>query len=299
MTRSSVRTLRILAVAGPLFLFFVILHFAAPPLRVLHRERTLPAGYEHLGSYGPYELFARPENKTAQTAGRVLEVFIGLVLAEFGEAMGLTLTDSRCDVIVFSTHSDLSAFTSDQLESDFERNDGFYLPSQRAMGVVSREDEMHMIRSLFHEGTHMILDAFAGEGSADWSVWLNEGLASWLEVSGIDAEGRVSLGGYDPADAATILAAAREPGKWLGVERLLGAPAGAWSGEHNRIYYATAALLVHLLMEGKGGKYRELFFAYLREEREPGPVDARAFRRIIGDPAELDKALVRHAERLR
>lgn len=293
MSRSAVRILRIGAVIVPLAVIFLVLHLVAPGLRSEHRVGTLPEGYRSLRIEGPYEIFARPGNAAAPMVGRVLESFRRALFHEYGRELSLVLRDSRFHVIVFSSHHDLQAFTRQNLGSDFVRNAGFYLPQDRALGIIGDRRQEEIRRPLLHEGMHMILDVFVEGGGHDWSRWLDEGIASYFEASTVHPGGRVRLGGFDP-DHLTLLLRDHAMGRALPVAKLFTAGSAEFEGEENHSYYATTALLVHLLLEGREGTLRERFIRYYQQERRPGPVAPGAFAEYLGEPADLDRMLYDH-----
>lgn len=293
MSPGSVRALRISAVVLPLAALFLALHFLSPTLRVLHRESTLPAGYGHVGRFGRYEVFARPENGAAAGAGRILDNFSESVLREYGGALRLSPPDTGFHVLVFSTHDDLVEYAAEEMSSDFRYFGGFYRPLWRAMGVIGAGDPREIARPLFHEGTHMILDTWAGGTGHEWSRVLNEGLASYFEWSRIDRNGEVRLGGLEE-ERVLRLREDLESGVWVPVRDLLVAGEAEFGSVENWRYYGEAALLVHFLLEGDGGLRRDRFFAWFEREREPGPAGPSGFVETVGDPSEIDALLRRY-----
>ncbi len=290
--------MRVLAVLLPLTGIFVALHFLAPALRSSYREGTLPNGYRSVRIDGPYEIFARQGSTAAPLIGRVLESFRKALFLQYRHELRLAdRRNARFQVIVFSSHDDLTAFARGHLGSDFERNAGFYIPDWQAMGIIGDRRREEILRPLLHEGMHMILDVFVEGGGHDWSRWLDEGLATYFEASTVARSGRVRLGGFDPAHLSVLLED-HAMGRALPVADLLTAGGGEFEGEKNHSYYATSALLVHLLLEGRAGKLRRKFFDYYEIERRPGPVAPGAFAEFIGDPADLDRMLRVHLLRL-
>lgn len=283
--------------AGVLLLLLLVLHFLAPPLRVKFRERTLPGGYENVGIFGPFLLFARPDNQAAKDAVAILDRFTSAVVAEYGGPLHLKPGGDRTEVIVFSDQSDLEVFGREELGSDFEYNGGFYLPAWRTIGVVGSAYPAQLVGPLAHEGTHMMLDFWVDASGPDWSRWFDEGVATYFEASDFRGPG-IRLGGVKSG----ILRRAREAvaaNAWPPLEKLFAAPAAAWESEENGLYYSEAAMLVHLLLEGRGGALRERFFAWYEVERRPGPVSPEEFARVVGPLDEVEAALREHVRSLR
>jgi hypothetical protein len=293
LTRGQVTALRIAAAVVPVVAFLLLLHYLAPALQTRHRENTLPEGYRSIGSTGPYEFFARPENAAAREACWILDRFRAAVFAEYSTPLHLTPRDSHFQVIVFSNQTDLMTFARDQLGSDFTRNAGFYIPDWRAMGVVGDGDLQSVVRPLMHEGMHMILDTFVEGGGHEWSRWLDEGLATYFEASDLLPDGRIRLGGLDP-----LLTRRLKASPPLGLIDLLRAGDEEFEGDQNLLYYGTSALFVHYFLTGAGDEGRKRFFTYYELERSPGPVPAGAFERVFGDPETLQLRLRAHLHSL-
>ncbi|MHC4471774.1 MAG: hypothetical protein ACYS99_12510 [Planctomycetota bacterium] len=293
MSPGGVRALRWLAALVPIAALLLVLHAVSPSLRTRYRASRLPDGYENVGRYGPYFVFARPENDAAPWAGEILQHFTDEMLARYGDALGLRPAESRYEVYVFDDHADLAEYSRDELGSDMEYNGGFYLRSLRALGVVGRRSPIELVRPLFHEATHMMLDTWTRGSGHEWSRWFEEGVATYFEESSVE-DGRLRLGGYDERAARRVVGAI-ENGRWIPVSALIGAPGSAYESEDNWLYYRESALLVHWLLEGEGGAQRERFFSYFEEERAPGPVGPSAFARVVGEPDDVDERLRAHA----
>lgn len=292
MTLAGIRVLKVAVVVVPVAAVFLLLHIAGPGLRRDHRAGTLPEGYGFLGSFGPYDLYARPDNGPARLAGAVLEDFRRAVFEEFGEALGLRMPTSRFDVIVFSDQEDLVEYAKGHLGSDFARNAGFYIGSWRAMGVVGRGSVAEIVRPLFHEGTHMLLDTCVEGSGHEWSRWLNEGLATYLEASDIREDGSIECGGVDGSLLREVRIAIAS-GAFIPLRRLLAAESEDFEGDRNLLFYGQASLLVHYLMEADGAP-RGRFLDYLKTERHPGPVSDLEFERSFGALEAVEAGLRAH-----
>jgi hypothetical protein len=290
------RLLRIGVVVVPVTLIILLFHFVGPTLQTEHRLRTLPAGYESPGRYGPIVLFARPDNQAARAAAAILARFLTAVEDEYADAFHLRPVTDRMELVVFSNQEDLERFGRSALGSDFQYNGGFYLADGRTIGVVGDGNPRQLVRPLFHEGTHLILDSWVEGGGHEWSRWFDEGLASYFQASRIRSD-RIRLGGVSETSILEARQALRE-GRWPSLSDLFDAPSDVWTGPDNWLYYSKASLLVEYLADGEGGALRSRFLDWFENERRPGPVGAWDFSRIVGDPASIDAALVRHVRAL-
>lgn len=287
-----VRLLRVAAVAIPVVALLVLFHYLAPGLRRARLTAELPAGYGVIREQPEYVVYGDRSSETARHAAEVLGRFTEAVRGQFGELLKLAPPRIRCDVIVFRSHDDLSDYGRERFDTDFDRNGGFYLPADRILAVIGRRDFTGMMRALFHEGTHLMMDTWVKGTDHDWSLWLNEGLATWFEDSRFTARG-VRLGGVQP-ESVEMMRRAIEAGKWVPVPRLLAATAGDFRGTENGLYYAQSGLLVDFLMQAE---WRERLAAYLDAERRPGPVRPGTFERRVEDPHTMDDRLRRYLAR--
>ncbi|MEN8148549.1 MAG: hypothetical protein ABFS86_01930 [Planctomycetota bacterium] len=274
--------LRIAVVVVPVMLVLGVLHHFGPDLRRARMVSDLPDGYGVLREIPEYAIYGELENDRAVVASEVLERFTAAVKSEFGRNFRLEPPGSRVDVIVFSSHGDLSDYGRARFRTDFDRNGGFYVPSDRVLAVIDRGDFEAMLRALFHEGTHLMLDTWVEGAGHAWSLWLNEGIATWFEDSRIDGRG-IRLGGVSPGTLSVL-----RRGGWIPLPRLLRATPEDFRGESNSLFYSESCLLVDFLMREE---CRPRFAEYFEKERKPGPVRPGVFREILGDPEALDADL--------
>jgi tetratricopeptide (TPR) repeat protein len=106
-----------------------------------------------------------------------------------------------------------------------------------------------LVRSLSHELTHVVLRTRA-PGARNMPVWLDEGLATYLELSP-DERGRPASRTVR-RDLLADLAKARAEGRSLSFRAMLDAQLDAWRGPDARARYAQAWSMVHFLVEGEG-----------------------------------------------
>jgi hypothetical protein len=276
----------------PVAIVLLLLHYAGPSLQKAYRAAGLPDGYALVKETGNYVFFGRPDNEAASRAGEVLDRFTDAVRGEFGERLRLEPTAARFDVIVFTSHDDFRQYGKAKLGEDLERNGGFYVPAAGALAVIDSGDFESLVQALFHEGAHMMLDTWVAGTDHRWSLWLNEGMATWLEGSLIDG-GAARVGGIPPR-MIQQLRRDMAKGEWVPVGKLIEAGPPEFKSERNRSYYAGSCLLVDYLLRGDGGAHRERFFAYFEAERRPGTIAPTEFTEILGRPADVDAALQKH-----
>jgi len=284
--------LRVVALVVPVAALLALLHFLGPGLREARLTAELPDGYEAIRERPGYVVYGHRDSETAMHAADLLSRFTEAVRGQFDGLLRLEPPVVRADVIVFRSHGDLSEYGKARFDTDFDRNGGFYMPADRVLAVIGRSDFTEMMRALFHEGTHLMLDTWVAGSDHDWSRWLNEGFATWFEDSRFTEEG-VRLGGVRRR-SVDLLRRAVEAGKWVPVSRLLGATAEDFRGMKNGLFYAQSGLLVDFLMQPE---QRERLTAYIEAERRPGPVRDGVFARLVGDPEDVDAELRRYLVR--
>ena len=154
-------------------------------------------------------------------------------------------------------------------------------------------------RALVHEATHQILHATAvatRRGLGEIPGWLDEGLAEYMAWSLAGGPGRVTfdLGAF----ADHHFEAHREAKKPYDLGRVLQFASGDFHGSSKTdLKYAEAYTLVHFLLHGEEGGYREEFFAFLRGAYE-GRASSTDFKKAFeASEKELEEAWNRHVRR--
>lgn len=177
-----------------------------------------------------------------------------------------------------------------------EFNAGMYEPIAKTISLISSQvrGDSELRRGLYHEATHLALDRLARGSDHAWSLWLNEGLATYLEAS-VDLPGLgFQLGGVNPRHLTTALALGP-----VSVEEILRFKPADFRGADNARAYALCSLLVAYLLDGEAGRYRRRFWAYVAAERAPGPVSPGAFEACFGVAAKsMDGSFARALQTL-
>jgi tetratricopeptide (TPR) repeat protein len=149
--------------------------------------------------------------------------------------------------------------------------------------------------SLSHELAHAMLQLRI-QRCAQAASWLDEGVATWLEIRSSDeSTGSGSL----RTDLLDILRRARSEGTTLSFRGMLRLPPGEFQGPFARERYAQAWSMIHFLIEGTGTGGRARFLRFLDAVDESRGAYERALDRIYGlSGDELDAAWRRHLDTL-
>jgi hypothetical protein len=158
-------------------------------------------------------------------------------------------------------------------------------------------------RTLVHESVHHFNHVLLGIGANHSVIWLDEGLASYFGLSRIDKEGmlepgniadngirlrmnpytdsRLILNTGSPKGRIYLLQRELRSGHQIDLQKLLSLNGDSFYSGKIMINYSLSWMLVHYLMHGKEGNYRENFFKYIVRARE-GEVTPSQFATIIG-----------------
>jgi hypothetical protein len=202
------------------------------------------------------------------------------------------------------------------LEADFSRAivrpAGHYGSAFGALVVHSDPADAPLADTLVHEATHQLLDRRvygSGSGATRESIWVTEGLARCFEHTLMDDDGKFEAGivggkhialvrGSRPpakSDARERLAAVRkaleDPEMMLAFDVVAADEPEEFYGPGVLERYDHAWVLVHYLLYGDGGRYREGFLRFLAADAT-GHGDAATLERECGiDLRALDPAL--------
>jgi len=175
------------------------------------------------------------------------------------------------------------------------RTIGLYVPEMRLLlACIGSDDLGRILGVLRHEGWHQFSHAVFG----NLPPWVDEGLAEYFHHARVH-RGRLVQGEL-PARELRFVQRAVAQRLALPLAELLALDHEAWTELRERdarrgsLAYCQAALLVHCLLDGEGGRYRQGFYQYLAQlyrRATPG----EAMRQILGgDLARLQRVWERY-----
>lgn len=170
---------------------------------------------------------------------------------------------------------------------------GFYDPRSNQV-LLYREfqagEEVTGIK-LLHEAAHQLLHQSAGlVPTVESRVWLLEGLACYFETARFGADGRPSFGSVHP-NRLKVVERSLERSDWTAVAQIVRLRQRSFvggGGELGNLHYAEAWSLVHYLLHGAEGTWRERFFEFVRRATR-GEADEERFREVFGDPLVVEE----------
>jgi len=192
-----------------------------------------------------------------------------------------------CRPMRVNVHADAASYPEVGLES------GIY---------VTVDDQVHLdasngfyMETLAHELTHQLLyDTLFRERNRDGEVppWLNEGLAEYLAAGVEDAPGIRFDPGRPVQRHFEAHARAKDP---IDLKRILSLSTDDFLASSDRdLKYAQSYTLVHFLLHGDGGRYRDGLFEFLRAVAR-GKGSSTDLKRALGAGwHELGKAWEAH-----
>jgi hypothetical protein len=278
---------KILVLLSPLAILIILFHIYLPRLAREEQRRSLGKGYRLFQSRH-FVIYTAGSPRYAELLTRTLDAYKEAFFRRYRDSFRLAEIEGTIQVFLFKNHEDFQNYGLKDLRQDLSNNAGFYNPANKTIAIISNMDPHEDIRSILHEGTHMIFDLSAGKYDSQWTPWFSEGTACYFEQSRF-GQGAIHFGGLHPAHLA-IARRAIETGTYVSLRDLLRAPPSAFTSEGNAIYYSESALLTYYLLHGEGGKYRDRFFRYFLVERKPGRASPDDFEEAFQvDLEELER----------
>ncbi|MCU0725484.1 MAG: DUF1570 domain-containing protein [Planctomycetes bacterium] len=132
---------------------------------------------------------------------------------------------------------------------------------------------------------------------AQSASWLDEGVATWLEIRASDEE---AGSGALRTDLLDLLRQARSSGAALSFGAMLRLPPGEFQGPSARVRYAQAWAMIHFLVEGTGAGGRARFLRLLDALDDGRGAYERALASVYGlSGGDLESAWRGHLDSLR
>jgi hypothetical protein len=290
-TRGKIVLLRsrltIVLVVVPILILLLLLNLVLPRLR----ERGFRAYFDNFRKIAneQFTIYLEADDPAGDEVERILKQFLDHLYDKWGGPDRLDLLapaelEAPVVLLLLKDKERLRRYHGPRYrDQTIEFNAGMYEPIAGTISLISsRFSGPHELRrGLYHETTHMVLDRLVRGRDHDWSLWLNEGLATYLEAS-IEVPGvGFDLGELTPRHIRKVKE--EEP---IAIGDILALKPKDFTTEGNSRAYAIASVFVGFLLEGEGGKYRRRFWQYVAEERAPGPVGRGAFERVFEGPVE-------------
>lgn len=217
-----------------------------------------------------------------------------LIFAEYAKRFSIfgTQIKQRMPLYLFRTQNDYQRFLHKHGINGVGTGGMFFIrPRVRGLATwVEGRQRRITLETLQHEGFHQFAHACIG---TSLPLWVNEGLAEYFGAGILtNSVFRIGIAGERRVEAIKI--AIREK-KTFGFDELLGMTAGRWQKNllvkpRGRLQYDQSWSMVHFLIHGDDGIYRNAFNYYLKlvakgtESRAAfatafGAKDTRAFRR--------------------
>lgn len=294
---------------APFALIILGAHFLSPILRDNKLRSELARvgeAFERL-DVGDVRVYydASIDGEVARRSGRVLDGFCDAFVAEWGGLFSLRRVEAPITLEIFASNAQLESFHKRRFRGEFHNLGGFYDTQLRLIAVPVGPFGLPDLSTILHEGTHLVFDASTAKGIGRYPIWVNEGLATYFEVTPLDANpgsaaargdedrlassGRPEYGGYQLA-FFDLTVDALESGRLRGIDALVQAGPPEFSGPDNAVYYAAAHTFVAYLLEGDDGAYRRAFGRYfddLRSGRKADP--GLIYYRLDSSPESIEE----------
>lgn len=245
--------------------------------------------------------------KWADRSAELLEGLRQTYFESFSSILSSDISERVAYIFLMPSLDAYNEFFSDAFEKGSMQAAGHYESGLIAIHPRVRKQE-DANRTLIHESTHHFNHVLLGISGRPKSVWLDEGLATYFGMSKIDKNKRIIPGqiasgglslemgrGYDPrvvynAGSAkqkiALLKGELRSGRALRLRQLMSLEGSEFYQGRVLLNYSTAWMLVHFLMHGKDGKYRDNFMEYLDYMRS-NEVSPQKFAVLIGASLEV------------
>ena len=233
---------------------------------------------------------------------------------EFAGPLGLRVVDKVLPVVILNSRESYDEYCKARYGHKMPSQiTGMYEYSRKR--IVMYHDAWAPYEVIFHEGTHELVHHFTtAQNRDDLSYWFQEGLGTYFEGF------RRMNGGIvlDPESNRNRLPAVRQAiksGEFVPVSALLKMTIKSfwdWFDGHQdsdtraklaQLYYAESWALVHFMMHGEDGRYRQTFLRFFKLElKGHGTIEAfeRSLQATTGqDLAEFQKKFIDYVQGLK
>ena len=228
-----------------------------------------------------YRIHTNLDREEAAEYGKHMD----LIFREYSQRFSILRGEERDkkDLYLLRTRQDYIA-TLRRFDVPAENSGGVYFYGPRGSGLATWIEDLsrdRVFNTLQHEGFHQFADSKLGR---ELPLWLNEGLAEYFG-SAIIVDGEVRLGIVE-ADRIEKIRDAIKSDEALGFDELLTIQSAQWHANmagspKGSLQYDQSWSMVHFLVHGDGGRYRQAFEAYL-SELSRGRTHADAFKKSFG-----------------
>ena len=242
-------------------------------MRRFSQNARVSAGLAELGAEfdtfdsPPFVVYTSVSAGVSKSIADDLGRFINAFLAGPGVEFGLRPFESELQLILFPDVTKLQAYFRRTRHDDVFNLGGFYDALNRVI-VLPADGDRSSRENAYHEAVHLCLDAASGTTQPHHSSWVEEGAATYFARSTLRGS-NWQFGGVDFAHRDT-LRQARSAGTAPRMRDVLDAGAVEFSGKQNRLYYASAHLIVAWLY-ADGDERRRGFADLVKQERLTGP----------------------------
>jgi hypothetical protein len=273
---------KISVVAAPALLFLLFLYLVLPGARKYYVRSSLDlkaVEKENVIVYAPDESTARNVKNTFTRFRTAFYDRFPLQLEPAGE---------RVRIHVFENGEQLSDYYSQKTNDRLPHNSGYYDPKDHSIALEKVEQGV-LEHAVKHEAVHHFLEQGKITSAPGLSPWLSEGLASLYQHYAITSasDGNSSWQLPSSAEQAILLPYAASVQLEQSLDAFLRVQGDDFQEEGNRAFYRQARLLVFFLVE----EHSETFWKYVRYELSNGGDQVGAFRRIVGEPEQVQEEL--------
>lgn len=193
--------------------------------------------------------------------------------AKFNDAIPMT-------VVVFRDEVSYKPFLPEYKGKKRENIAGYFVPNRDINYITINaeilDEQLYPLATIFHEYTHLILDA----NLKNIPAWIHEGLAEYYETLKVDEDGKKVIIGSPQSYHALLL---REK-QLIPLKELFAVDHSSKSyneGDRVGIFYAESWALMHFLLQAENGKYAKLlptFMGQLTDGVDPEEAFTKTFQ---------------------